>query len=105
MSDEAERGNEHRNDRIFTESLNNKVSCTFGNDEGRQVQHGELVPGLDRYLKVKALLEKKYGQHITYTQMRLIFGAVLSDMKHEKLVKKRYGESKNYWKKRLKDKE
>ena len=90
-----------------------KINNSFGysgNDtegegfDGYECSFGEVIPGYDRFIQLKAILEKKYGQHITWGQMRAIFMAVLSDSKHEKRVKKKYGEdSHGHWKTRYED--
>ena len=78
-----------------------KLQNNFGEEpEGYELT--EAVPGLDKYLKVKAILEAKYGQKITEDQMRKIFDEVLKTSKHEKLVRKKYGEGPNYWRTRNK---
>lgn len=62
-----------------------------------EVEEAEICPGWDKYLKVKALLEEKYGP-ITASQFRDICGAVLKTMTHEKRVKKQFGDDNHgYW--------
>lgn len=78
------------------------LSAEFDGDEyigTTKIQ--EPIEGLVRYLKVKELLEEKYGRKINHHQMGKIFSEVLKQSTHEKRCKKLYGEARNHWKKRL----
>lgn len=69
----------------------------FVNNETHEVECDvrEVVPGLDRLLKVKAILEKKYGP-IPFSKFKLILNVVLRDTTNVKRSKKKYGEGRNH---------
>ncbi len=63
-------------------------------DEMDALSVGEVIPGYSRYCQVKAILERKYGKHISEQEMNKILTVVLATMPHEIKCKRRYGEEK-----------
>lgn len=58
---------------------------------------GEIVPGLGRYLEVKAIVERNLGQKVSHNDMDILFTELLKEMPHEKRCKKQYGDDSHYY--------
>lgn len=63
-------------------------------DEMDTLSVGEVIPGYSQYCQVKAILERKYGRHISEQEMNKILTVVLGTMPHEKRCKRKYGEER-----------